>query len=499
VAEDRNLLERAQDYLVSGDFDRDARYVLGPHLSKGLLGLAQLIGPGADIKAGMDEVKRIVPSLREGNIPGALTATGLAAATPLFMVSPGSAKEVRQVSEEAMSPLRRLFEDLPEETKQALPKQPNETGLFGYHGSSKGRLEEKGKDYFDIKFGNPNDQFMGEGFYFTINPKVAEEYANLRATKDFNPIKKADPSRPGKMKDTGKYINPKTKEKATTASLMKGVDIEGKPLLGGQNISRFNLENIEKPYVIKNNKQRLYAKENIDKLKEEGYDSILFKDFDDRSQQILVFPEHIGKVSGKTTKEAATENISVFPKPERMFPEGQRPKGGEYLNLKTGDVLTNKNVESASISITPEGKPKFDAVPVEKEIVGSPSAKGATQIKTNLFKKSAGWKWIDGPKKYKDIPTLVSVQNKGKHYYTLETNFPEGVNLTRYADSPSEPRLRPTVKGFVNLGKKIGTISVRGKKHPVYDKIINKYAGGQIKKGGSIVERNPNNYSPKAI
>ena len=35
--------------------------------------------------------------------------------------------------------------------------------------------------------------------------------------------------------------------------------------------------------------------------------------------------------------------------------------------------------------------------------------------------------------------------------------------------------------------------------HPVYRKIVAKYAGGQIKKGGSIVERNPNNYLPKAI
>ena len=84
----------------------------------------------------------------------------------------------------------------------------------------------------------------------------------------------------------------------------------------------------------------------------------------------------IGYMGGKGAVKglrSLTEKISVFPKPERMFPEGQRPKGGEYLNPKTGDVLTNKNVESASISITPEGKPKFDAVPVEKEIVGSPS------------------------------------------------------------------------------------------------------------------------------
>tara|TARA_R100000353_G_scaffold53666_1_gene42974 strand:- start:691 stop:1665 length:975 start_codon:yes stop_codon:yes gene_type:complete len=296
MAEDRNLLERAQDYLVSGDFDRDARYVLGPHLSKGLSGLAQLIGPGADIKAGMDEVERIVPSLREGNVTGALAATGLAGATPLFMVSPGSAKEVRQVSQEVVSPLRRLFEDLPEETKQSLPKQPNETGLYGYHGSSKGRVEKEGEDYFDIKFGNPNDQFMGEGFYFTINPKVAEEYANLRATKDFQPMTRPDPNRPGKRKDTGEYINPKTKEKATLASLMRGIDIEGNPLLAGQNISRFDLGGLRKPFIVNNNKQRLYAKENIEKLKEEGYDSIMFREFEDRSQQILVFPEHINKV-----------------------------------------------------------------------------------------------------------------------------------------------------------------------------------------------------------
>lgn len=201
----------------------------------------------------------------------------------------------------------------------------------------------------------------------------------------------------------------------------------------------------------------------------------------------------LGKGGAKGLR-SLSENISIFPKPERMFPEGQRPKGGEYLNPKTGDVLTNKNVESASISITPEGKPKFDASPVEKEVVGSPTTKGATQIKTNLFKKSAGWKWVDGPTEYKDIPTLVSVENKGKHYYALEANFPEGVNLTRYADAPSEPRLRPTVKGFVDLGKQIGTISVRGKEHPVYDRIVNRYAGG------SVIERNPySNYKPKVI
>jgi len=282
-----------------------------PDLTRGLAGglqsIAEIVGPQADIAAMVEEARRAEQSFSKGDYLDAAGYMGLAAIAPLMIATPGSVKSVQKITEEAVSPLRRLFEDLPEETKQALPKQPNETGLYGYHGSAKGRLEEKGKDYFDIDFGNPNDQFMGEGFYFTINPKVAEEYANIRATKDFNPVQKPDPRRQGKMKDTGEYINPKTKEKATLDSLMKGVDIEGNPLQAGQNISRFNLENIEKPYIIKNNKQRLYAKENINKLKKKGYDSILFKDFDDRSQQILVFPEHINKVSGNTTKEKVTK------------------------------------------------------------------------------------------------------------------------------------------------------------------------------------------------
>ena len=443
MAEDRNLLERAQDYLVSGDFDRDARYGLGPHLSKGLLGLAQLIGPGADIKAGVDEAKRIVPYLRKGNVPGALAATGLAAATPLFMVSPGSAKEVREVSEELIP--QRLF-----------------------HGTSNPDIK---------KLKSSKEGVLGEGVYLTPNPEYASTYAT-GDTANVIPVT-ADIKNPLVVQATN--VEPSTDVlKALGVSPDKAAKIT------------------EKAFDDKGN----ITKEISTRARKQGYDAVVFKNKDGDIQEIVSYkPDNISSSIGKKAEEAAPENIPVMPVNQAKLEEKgfEFKPGGEYVNPKTNEILTGRNVGSASISITPEGKSKFDVTPIEKEIVGSPSDKGATQIKTNLFKKSAGWKWIDGPKKYKDIPTLVSVQNKGKHYYTIETNFPEGVNLTRYPDSPSEPRLRPTVKGFVNLGKKIGTISVRGKKHPVYDKIINKYAGGQIKKGGSVVERNPNNYSPKAI
>ena len=109
--DDRNLLERAQDYIVSGRFDEDARYALGPHLSKGLSGLAQLFGPGADIKAMVDESKRIVPLLKEGNIPGAVTSLGLAAIAPLLIGAPTDVGKLRKGTEEVTKQVKRYIDE----------------------------------------------------------------------------------------------------------------------------------------------------------------------------------------------------------------------------------------------------------------------------------------------------------------------------------------------------------------------------------------------------
>ena len=44
------------------------------------------------------------------------------------------------------------------------------------------------------------------------------------------------------------------------------------------------------------------------------------------------------------------------------------------------------------------------------------------------------------------------------------------------------------MKGFVELGEPVGTISVRGKEHVVYDRIVNMKTGG-------MVEKNTYNYN----
>ena len=188
----------------------------------------------------------------------------------------------------------------------------------------------------------------------------------------------------------------------------------------------------------------------------------------------------------------ADQMISVFPKPERMYPKGEAPKGGDYLNPKTGDVITGKNVGSANIKISSDGRPDFKASNNDVTNVGT-VGKGNSQILSNLFKRfsqkpkdgtvrssdsKGNWQWTKTPDGFDKVETIISVTHKGKHYYSLETDFTKGVNLKKYPNKKDEPKLRPTVVGQIELGQPVGEISVRGNPHKVYNKIKTFNRGG---------------------
>ena len=196
------------------------------------------------------------------------------------------------------SALRQIVDNLSKNKLASIPKDQPKGGIYGFHGTARERAADE--DFFDIKFGNPKDEFLGQGFYFTINPKVAGEYANMRAVKDFGtPLTKHEEWELGlnpigygsKRKGIHHRAISNPDRIITVNSILKGEDIEGNPIGSGQQIVKVDLSDIGKPFVVKTNKQRLKAKENIRELKDQGYDSILFDDFTDRSQQILVFPE----------------------------------------------------------------------------------------------------------------------------------------------------------------------------------------------------------------
>ena len=127
--------------------------------------------------------------------------------------------------------------------------------------------------------------------------------------------------------------------------------------------------------------------------------------------------------------------------------------------------------QQAVIGVDPTGRP---IMKVSEGLLDIDPQTQGRKIKTNLFKKKAGWNWTQVPEGYDPNPDssfpLVSVEDGSKHYYVLNAEFPEGVDLARYEKSASEPRLRPTKKGKVHLGQQVGEIEVRGKKHPVYDR-----------------------------
>jgi hypothetical protein len=180
--------------------------------------------------------------------------------------------------------------------------------------------------------------------------------------------------------------------------------------------------------------------------------------------------------------------MSVFPKPQRMFPEDQRPKGGRYISAHDKADVTGHKAEAATIGIGPNGKPFFQASQNAADQTGTPG-RGSATTKTNLFKQKAGWKWQDAPEGHENTETIVSVEHRGKHFYALNAHFPKGVDLARYENATSEPRLRPTTQGNVTLGPQAGSISVRGKMHPVYHHIIVKADGGAVDAALALTRR----------
>ena len=210
-------------------------------------------------------------------------------------------------------------------------------------------------------------------------------------------------------------------------------------------------------------------------------------------------PSSYRSESPKAAVKETSEQIPVMPvNQDNLEKRGfEYQAGGRYINPKTKEDLTGKKVGNANIKIVPSmgvqgGRPMaaFNVSDLDVDKVGS-IGKGKTQVKVNLVKPTtkgnkAGWSWVNvEDEELKDINTLVSVlkvvDGKSEHFYTLETDFSKGAELKTYPSNPSEPRLRPTVVGDIELQEPVGTIKLRDREHPVYRKITT-YAGGGLAK-----------------
>ena len=337
-----------------------------------------------------------------------------------------SKREPSPVMQRKKSKLRTLVDALPESEKALLPKQADDFSVAGYHGTSVSR--DSDKPFFDISFGRNQDEFLGEGFYFTLDPKVASEYANLRA---INQLVDA-----GKRGGEGLSIYKPTGQKVTTSTLLKGVDIDGQAIPVGQQVAKFDLSNLEKPYVVKTLKDRIYLKENFQKVKDEGYDSVLFDNFKDRSKQIMVFPEHIGKIDegSGAIKQGSTSSERYMPKEASPLEIGTSKFAVEGKLKSNYTTETIKLFDDKLKNIKTAGSPKAD------ELIGTPVKDGTkVGIRKNLNSST-----VDGEKGV--LQTIHTNNYNGKAlsyqpYATVE-------NVTFNVNQKHRQRIASKAKGL---------------------------------------------------
>ena len=285
-------------------------------------------------------------------------------------------------------------------------------------------------------------------------------------------------------------VDPRLKEDAKSG--FSAGEFLGAPVTGGAAV-----KTVSKIDKIKESLSR--AEASASTMKKNARDKIktFRKEFDNKAPETYTKDEIIAMAAKREPSPVrqmteADQMISVFPKPERMFPRGEAPKGGDYINPKTGDVLTDRNVSSANIKINPDGKPSFNVSNDNIDNVGT-LGKGNYGIKVNLFKRfsqkpkdgtikadaKGNWKWTKIPEGISpNTETIISVKHNNNHYFTLETDFTKGVSLKKYPNEKSEPRLKPTVIGKIELGQPVGEVNMRGKKRLVYNKIKTFNKGG---------------------
>lgn len=146
---------------------------------------------------------------------------------------------------------------------------------------------------------------------------------------------------------------------------------------------------------------------------------------------------------------------------------GTYAPGGKYLRASDKQDITGTCVAWAAIDVS-AGQPVFC---VSEQVADPAPRQAGPLVRSNLFKASAGWTWVEEPDGA--VPnTICSVETRSKHFYALRVEFGGGVALATYPGSRAEPRLRPTTCGTLSTGLVAGTISVRGRHHPVYDCLV---------------------------
>ena len=202
--------------------------------------------------------------------------------------------------------------------------------------------------------------------------------------------------------------------------------------------------------------------------------------------------------TGRRIKEKKQEQKKQEQKKQEQKKQGQKkqeqkknppvfavPSEGKFLM----DVTDHQAWDSV-IYIDDSGNPQLDvsrSSPWGDVIPKHPLANGKSKgkiVRVNMFRRKAGFK-IEGASIQPNY--IISIETGGKHFYARDSVKVGDIARLRYfPNKKSEPRLRLETKGHLVTGESIGTVIIRGKKHPLYGSVVVRHGEKILSNPGSV-------------
>jgi len=142
---------------------------------------------------------------------------------------------------------------------------------------------------------------------------------------------------------------------------------------------------------------------------------------------------------------------------------------GAHINPVTGEPLDFEIMHDLGVAIDPvTGTPRMSGI---KSGLTEIDPRLGTETKSNLIRKSL-FKHEGGDPLLDRIKFLATIEKSGKgHHYGLSTQYASPAELVQ--EMRGNPTLRPHSRGDIySVGDEVGRISIKGKHHPVYEKLL---------------------------
>lgn len=164
---------------------------------------------------------------------------------------------------------------------------------------------------------------------------------------------------------------------------------------------------------------------------------------------------------------------------------------GSYINPQTGEPMDFEIMHDLGVAIDPStGRPMMSGIRSDLTEI---DPKLGSITKSNLVRKGL-FKHEGGDQLLKDLAFLATIEKSGKgHHYGLSTEYASPAELVNTMTG-ANPTLRPHSRGDIfGVGEEVGRISIQGKHHPVYEKLLVAPTGSNVQgkklhkaKGGQV-------------